>query len=496
MKTSEVIMEILEAFDLTKSYYSAGKLAGVDPKTVKHYVERRAVGLFDIESIYKPKLIDPHGALIEQLVELSKGKIRADVVHDRLVATKTYQGSERTTRRAVALAKEAYFKGHRRIYRPWVPEPGMWFQFDWGDGPMVAGEQTSLWCAWLAWSRFRVIIPTRDCTLPTVIACFDETLREFGGAPTYALTDNERTITTDRVAMIPVRHPLIVATGRHYGTQIQTCYTGDPESKGGVEATVKIAKADLVPTDANLLPEYKDFDQLRAACKDFMHEVNTRPHRETRRPPIEMLAEERVRLHSIPDDPYTAAFGETRIVDSDSTIRFHSCRYSVPHTLVGERVWASARTDELVVVHVSAGRASEVARHKLTTPGNPRIDPSHYPERDSDPLNPKPKAVTIDEKQFLAIGAGAKSWLIEAAATGVQRVRVKMQRAIELASLVGNDLVDRALGIAATAGRFDEGDLESITEHLRIGDQAVVFAAAFDDANTQLGTGAWERAGR
>ena len=33
----------------------------------------------------------------------------------------------------------------------------------------------------------------------------------------------------------------------------------DPESKGGVEATVKIAKADLVPSDANLLPAYGSF---------------------------------------------------------------------------------------------------------------------------------------------------------------------------------------------------------------------------------------------
>ncbi|MFD1276094.1 hypothetical protein ACFQ51_43810 [Streptomyces kaempferi] len=28
----------------------------------------------------------------------------------------------------------------------------------------------------------------------------------------------------------------------------------DPESKGGAEATVRIAKADLVPTSANLQP--------------------------------------------------------------------------------------------------------------------------------------------------------------------------------------------------------------------------------------------------
>ena len=75
------------------------------------------------------------------------------------------------------------------MFRPWVPEPGMWFQFDWGDGPLVGGEmKTWLFCAWLAWSRFRVVIPTTDKKMPTLIACIDQTLRRFRGVPTYALT--------------------------------------------------------------------------------------------------------------------------------------------------------------------------------------------------------------------------------------------------------------------------------------------------------------------
>ncbi len=39
-----------------------------------------------------------------------------------------FAGDERTTRRAVAEAKEVWRSGHRRRYRPWVPEPGMWLQ--------------------------------------------------------------------------------------------------------------------------------------------------------------------------------------------------------------------------------------------------------------------------------------------------------------------------------------------------------------------------------
>ena len=85
----------------------------------------------------------------------------------------------------------------------------MWLQYDWAVGPVINLRPTNLFCAWLAWSRYRVLLPTWDRTLGTVLACVDNTLRRLGGAPTYLLTDNERTLTTDRIAGVPVRHPAL-----------------------------------------------------------------------------------------------------------------------------------------------------------------------------------------------------------------------------------------------------------------------------------------------
>lgn len=495
MKSAGEAVEILEAFDLTGSLRDAAELAGCSPNTVARYVRLRARGWPLEEPAQRSQLIDPYLPKIEEWVERSHGKVRADVVHEKLEAL-GFDGSERTSRRAVAKARKAYAAGHRRVFRPWIPEPGMWLQFDWGKGPAIGRRETVLFCAWLAWSRFRVIIPTWDRTMPTVIACLDETLRRFGGAPTYALTDNERTVTTDRIAGIAVKHPVLVAAGRHYGLTIHACVPFDPASKGGSESTVKVAKADLVPTEANLLEEYGSFAELRAACDAFGTDVNARPHRETHRPPIELLAEERRRLHPLPDEPYTVAFGVTRVVDEESTVRYGSARYSVPHQLVGERVWVRVDGDELVVAHVGQSGAREVARHALTTPGNPRIDPAHYPERTSDPLHPKPKPASPEEAAFLALGSGAERWLILAAASGTERIRTKIRRATELATLLGADQVERALGLAAEAGRFADGDLESIVDHLRLlGDRSSMRLEPADDT-LQPGTGAWELVGR
>src|SRR3546814_2433029 len=116
---------------------------------------------------------------------------------------------------------------------PNLTEPGLWLQYDFGDGPTISGRKTTLFCAWLAWSRFRVVIPIWDKTLPTVAACLDATFRRLGGVPVYVLTDNEKTATIDHVAGIAVRNTAIVEVARHYGTPMRRCLPADPESKGG-----------------------------------------------------------------------------------------------------------------------------------------------------------------------------------------------------------------------------------------------------------------------
>jgi transposase len=287
------IMEIFATYDLTRCAWSAAQLVGCDPKTVQRYVDLRDARFDPFQRMRRARLIDPYLKKVEELVEDSHG---TDVVHDRLRAM-GFGGNQRTTRRAVAAIKVAYRAGRRRGYWPWLPEPGKWLQYVWADGPRVGERQTQLFCAWLAWSRYRVVLPTWDRKLGTLLACLDATLRRLGGGPTYLLTDNERTVTADRVAGVPVRHPVLVAAARHLGLEVRTCVAADPESKGGSEATVRLAKGDLVPPEANLLQEYQSFGELAEACERFSAQVNGRAHRESGRVPTAALEEEREHLH-------------------------------------------------------------------------------------------------------------------------------------------------------------------------------------------------------
>lgn len=127
MKTNEGIMDILAAYDLTESYRAAAELAECDAHTVARYVVARQAGQLSGAPVRREQVLDPYWEKVEEWVEQSHGRVRADVAQRKLEAL-GYRGSERTTRRAVAEAKTAYRAGQRRRFRPWLPEPGLWLQ--------------------------------------------------------------------------------------------------------------------------------------------------------------------------------------------------------------------------------------------------------------------------------------------------------------------------------------------------------------------------------
>ena len=139
-----------------------------------------------------------------------------------------YAGSEHTTRRAVAQVKRDWRAGRRRVHRPWVPDHGDLDAVRLRRRSHVNGVVTQLFYAWLAWCRFRVVRALLGKTAPSVIAAIDAALRTLGGAPTYCLTDNEKTVAREHVAGVAVRNRQMLGFCRHYGLTIATCVPADP----------------------------------------------------------------------------------------------------------------------------------------------------------------------------------------------------------------------------------------------------------------------------
>jgi DNA replication protein DnaC len=229
-----------------------------------------------------------------------------------------------------------------------------------------------------------------------------------------------------------------------------------------------------------------------------MDEVNNREHRTTRRKPAAMLAEEAPRLHRIPDTAHTVAFGLARTVPENT----RWSRSKTPNTrsrrTCSEPACSSAPTGPDRTSRSSSSTTAppgpvEVARHDRARPGSPAINDDHFPgTRTKVPGDYEVRARSADEAAFLAIGEGARTWLIEAAAAGTARMNVKMAEAVTLAKIAGTDHVDRALGDAALHGRFAHPDLASI---LNANIRRTTTHTANEATSLTQGTGAWAAIG-
>lgn len=205
-------------------------------------------------------------------------------------------------------------------------------------------------------------------------------------------------------------------------------------------------------------------------------------------------------MHPVPSQAHTVAFGTTRVVPPNTPmVMFESGQYSVPYQLLGATVWARTHgvgdDEQVVIVHVGQDRPVEVARHARATPGSPRLVDEHFPPQPPGPLDRQPRARNATESEFLDLGGGARLWLIETAAAGTPRMRVKMAEALSLAKLFDPVEVDWALGQAAVHGRFAEADLSSILDHHATKPAPGEHRAGEDSSLTQ-GTAGWARLGQ
>ena len=221
-------------------------------------------------------------------------------------------------------------------------------------------------------------------TMASVVMALDRALRAFGGAPTYALTDNERTVSIDHVVRDRgpqpadrVRRPPLRADDRDVragGSAEQGRLGGDGPDREGRSGPDRSQPARATTRTSR---------ELEAACARVL-----RARQRARAPGHAPAAGGDAGRGARAAAP-AAARCRTRSASArrarsswQSTISVGGAIYSVPSTLVDERVWARADGDELVVVHADAPDGPrEVARHELTTPGRPRICDEHYPPR-------------------------------------------------------------------------------------------------------------------
>lgn len=320
-------MDVVSAFYDVGTYRGAAEICGVDPKTVKRIVLAHEAGELDDQRAGR-KPVARNTDVVRDLVAKRVADTKAKVSAKRLLPEARaagYVGSDRNFRRLVAAEKKTWRAKNAYQRRPAVWTPGQMLVIDWGTIP---GTGIRVFCAVLAWSRFRFVRFARDENAATTFALLAECFERLGGVPAKVLADRMGCLKGGTVAGVVIPTPDYVRFATHYGFSPDFCHAGDPESKGIVEHLVGYAKRDLP------MPDSDDLAEWNRAARVWCGEVNAREHSEICAVPDARLDTERELLRQLPSARPRIGRAELRKVDKLATIRVASVRYSVPSRLV------------------------------------------------------------------------------------------------------------------------------------------------------------------
>jgi hypothetical protein len=175
-----------------------------------------------------------------------------------------------------------------------------------------------VFCAVLAWCRFRFVRFARDERAETTLALLAECFEVLGGVPGMVLADRMGCLKGGVVADVVVPTAEYVRFAGHYGFRPDFCEAADPESKGIVEHLVGYAKSDLIVPQA----PFGDLAAANAAAAAWCAEVNGAVHSEICAVPAGRLVIERELLGPLPSLRASIGRQVTRKVDRLSCVRF------------------------------------------------------------------------------------------------------------------------------------------------------------------------------
>ncbi|WP_079869724.1 IS21 family transposase [Mycobacteroides abscessus] len=461
MKSAKDRMDIISAYQQLGSYRAAAEQCGTTHKTVRRVVtkfEADQAGIAAPPRAERGHNYDAVTDLVAERVEKSKGRISAKRLLP-IAEAAGYEGSARNFRRLVAEAKALWRRENHSGRRPAVWSPGQYLVIDWAQ----AAPGLFLFCAVLAFSRWRFVRFSTDQKASTTLALIAEALAAIGGVPAFVLADRMACLKGGVVANVVVPTPDYVRLAGHYGFAPDFCHASDPQSKGIVENLCGYAQDDLaVPllTEAAVTGTPITLRAANAAAEAWCAEVNAATHSEIHAIPDERLIVERELLQPLPSlRLQIGAPSVLRKVDRLSCVRYGSARYSVPMRLIGTTVAVVVDHGALCLLEPATGMI--VAEHELVAPGGTSILDDHYDgPRPTPSRGPRPKTTT--EKQFCDLGEDAQAFLVGAAAIGNTRLASELEVLLALGAAHGTDALVAALHRAVAFRRFRAADVRSI----------------------------------
>jgi len=245
-----------------------------------------------------------------------------------------------------------------------------------------------LFVATLGASSLTYAEATRSQTLPDWIGSHTRAFAFFGGVPAMIVSDNLKSGITKACFYEPAVNRSYAEMASHYDTAIVPARPMKPRDKAKVEVAVLLATRWIIAKLRDRI--FFTLAELNAAIADCVTALNDRRSRHLGASRRELFeAQERGALKPLPAAPFEFAEWKQCRVGLDYHVEIDRHYYSVPHTLLKEKLWArkTASTVELfhngkrVAAHVrsSSNRKPTTVREHM--PSSHRRYAEWTPER-------------------------------------------------------------------------------------------------------------------
>jgi transposase len=199
----------------------------------------------------------------------------------------------------------------------------------------------------------------------------------FGGVTALVVPDQLRTGVKTPCRYDPDLHPAYAEWAEHYGTCVMPARPGRPKDKPKVESGVQIVQRWILAVVRD--HRFTGVAPINQAIEPLLHRVNEKPMRRIGRSRNDLFeALDRPHLRPLPEKRYEYAMWKVKVgVNLDYHIQFEKHFYSVPHTLVHEKVDVRATADTVEIFH----KHRRVFAHlRSDVPWGYTTEPSHMPK--------------------------------------------------------------------------------------------------------------------
>jgi transposase len=331
MNEESLVQRVLHLRQVEKlSQRQISEALGIGRKRVRRILD----GPLDASSIPKVSILDGYDNLVAEWYR-QYPRLKAAQVYERLMGY-GYKGAYAS----VARFTREHRQPKKDAYHPLTFLPGEEAQIDWFFFNHERIGQAAGFLYLLSYSRYAWGIFYPKTSFEFFLSGHIECFKHIGGLAHRHRYDNLKSVVLKRSPSIEY-NPQFLDFARFYGFSIHVCNPYSGNEKGRVERLIRDIRAFLYSED------FADLNDLNQKFHTFLERRNMAIHRSTKRPPKELLKEER--LIVMPALPYPARRVIQAVVSKTALVEFETNRYSVPSSCAGKAAEVIAYPDRLEI---------------------------------------------------------------------------------------------------------------------------------------------------